>query len=464
MSKFSKKSLAVLTTAAIMASTASVVAYAATASSVKVGEGIKSVASSDGASTITDGNTSVDAETYIITLESGYENPTVTIDGTPKEITNNQFTLAKDDITGCAIVISATKKSGGSEPTPAGEENSDYVVWVNGKDNKASKDGKTPASLYKTESFDKVMMSAGGKWQVAVTDTTVTKVEDFVKLFDDKGKFDKTTASKMKQIASAKIKEGTVTVTAGKSAGMVNVWVYEVKNKKVVASTVEGNAFYGKLEGDVAPEPVEFTVKVAPGMVTTTEATKVKDGVVENIATAKKLKKSYKAGDEVIVYFGDKKNAVSTDATYVLWDGKNKAAAKLDESGKLVVADAYTAELVQPGEAGPAVKITIDAKATDKTKIDVQVKNIESGKVAKISPKVAKVTVPKEEKFTLTVADGIKVSVAGAEQTLTEGKIELAKGTKVTFDVDVTIGETDITAGTEYEVTANVSVAVKAAA
>lgn len=448
MSKFSKKSLAVLTTAAIMASMSSVVAFAASMT-LTVPNGLEVTIEGEPVGATERLNA---GDELIVKVPAG---KVVKVNGTA--ITDGKYVVVGTET---ALVFTVEDASSGS--TPAGKENTDHVVWVNGKDVKGSKDGKTPAQLYKTESFDKVMMSAGGKWQVAVTvvgEAGEIGVEDFMKGFDDKGK--RTDAKAAKEVASAKIKEGTVTVTAGKKAGKIQVWVYEIKSKKVVSefSTDEVIKNLG-----VNPESESFEVKVAPGMVTTTEATKAKDGVVEAIPTAKKLEKGYKAGDEVIVYFGDKKNAVSTDATYVLWDGKAKEAAKLDESGKLVVADAYTAELVAAGEAGPAVKITIDAKATDKTKIDVQVKNIESGKVAKISPKVAKVTAPKEEKFTLTVADGIKVSVAGAEQTLTEGKIELAKGTKVTFDVDVTIGETDIAAGTEYEVTANVSVAIKVAA
>lgn len=360
MSKFAKKSLAVLTTAAIMASTASVIAYAAV--SVTIPDGLEVFVDGeawDGAAIKGQVITWKAPAGKIATLVANDE----TVEGTSYTVVTNVdvlvFTL-KDD------------PNAGSTPTPAGEENTDKVVWVNGKDTKANAKTGTPASLYKSENYEQVMMSAGGKWQVAVTPATVATVEDFMAEFDNKGKI--TNAKDYKELASAKIKEGTVTVTAGKKGGEINVWVYEVKAKAVVNNE------------QVKPVATKFTVKVAPTMVVTATPVKVTDGAVPAIAKADKLEKSYAPSDEVYAYFGDKKSATSLDATFVLMNGKDPAELT---DGKFV-GDGFTAELVAAGENGPAVKIVIAADAKEKTKIAVSVKNVESAKVAKISTTVGK--------------------------------------------------------------------------
>lgn len=452
MSKFTKKSLAVLTTAAIMASTAGIVAYADHTLPADL-----KVVVTDNRGNESDFTASTRTYKDDVLSWTAPAGKIVKVNGKVNK-TGSYTITANDEV----ITITLEDAPSGGGATDPCEENFDSTVWVNGKDTKASKDGKTPASLYKTEQYDQVMMSAGGKWQVAVTGTDIDSPEKFAALVVD-GKFDKTTATKTKELATAKIKDGTVTVTAGKKAGEVKVWVYEIKNKNIVASEVEGNAFFGKLDDSVMPVDRDFEVKIAPKMVTTTKATTVKEGTIEAISSVEKLAKDYDAGSEVVVYFGDKNAAASLDATYVLWDGKNNKALEPNDEGKYVKEGEYTAELVQATEtAGPAVKITIDAKATNATKIDVQVRNVESQKIAKIAPKVKKPAATVEE-FTLTVADGIKVKVGTEEKALTDGKIKLAKGTKVTFDVDVTIGDKDVTAGTEYEVTADATVALKAA-
>lgn len=388
MRKFSKRSIAVLTTAAIMASTASVVAYAETAY-VTVNWTATEIVSVTGSAAMENGKMGPSNADGAITVEvaSGFavesDKGTVTGSGTTYTVSG----LASMDTVN--LTVKAVSTGSTSEPTPAGEENTDKVVWVNGKDTKASKDGTIPASLYKTEQFDQVMMSAGGKWQVAVTDSTIETVEAFIEKTKD-GKFDAATAKASKEFASAKIKDGTVTVTAGKKAGTVNVWVYEVKNKAVVNDT------FG--EAKVEPKATAFTVKVAPTMVTTAGKTTVEGNAIKAIASPTKLEKGYDAGSEVTVYFGDKKADASVDATYVLWDSKNKKALELTD-GKYVKEGEYTAELVAAADGvGPAVKITIDAKATEKTKIDVQVKNVESGKIAKIAPKVNKPAAKDDDK------------------------------------------------------------------
>lgn len=365
MSKFAKKSLAVLTTAAIMASTASVIAYAAGAvswTSDKITEVQKFSVDDDDYVAFTSGS---NANKIRFKVAEGTEVVGITA--------NASGWYVVDNISAAVNLDDYIKKAGGtSEPTPAGEENTDKVVWVNGKDTKANAKTGTPASLYKSENYDQVMMSAGGKWQVAVTPATVATVEDFMKEFDEKGKL--TNAKDYKELASAKIKEGTVTVTAGKKGGEINVWVYEVKAKAVVNTE------------QVKPEATKFTVKVAPTMVVTAATVKVTDGAVPAIDKAEKLEKDYAPGSEVYAYFGDKKAATSLDATFVIMNGKEPAELT---DGKFV-GDGFTAELVAAGENGPAVKIVIAADAKEKTKVAVAVKNVESGKIAKISTTVGK--------------------------------------------------------------------------
>lgn len=390
MSKFTKKSLAVLTTAAIMASTASVVSYAAFGVTITWDDAnIVSVAN-NGTAVTSGGTASVDVGTLTIEVAKGYK-PVVTSGGAELTVSGSgtSYTCDASSIAagGSATITTVASSTGGSsEPTPAGEENFDNVVWVNGKDTKENTKvtPATPASLYKTEQFDQVMTSAGGKWQVAVTDKTIDSVEAFVALFEN-GKYTadaKTKAKEWKKLASAKIKEGTVTVTAGKEAGVVNVWVYEVKSKTVVAP-VEGNKY---ADLGVEPQMTEFTVKVAPAMAVSANEPKVsEDGITfAAVDTSAKLGKDIEAGKDVIVYFGDKKAAASLDATYVLMDGKGKEALEVDESGVAKIENG-TAQLIKTENGVPALKITADSAAAAKAKIAVAVKNVESTKVAKVS-------------------------------------------------------------------------------
>lgn len=364
MSKFSKKSLAVLTTAAIMASTATIVAFADHTLPADL-----KVTVTDYRGTASDFTATSRTFKDDVLSWTAPEGKIVKVNGVVNK--EGTYTIAENDEV-IVITLEDAPAGGTSEPTPAGEENFDKVVWVNGKDTKANAKTGTPASLYKSENYDQVMMSAGGKWQVAVTPATVATVDDFMKEFDEKGKL--TNAKDYKELASAKIKEGTVTVTAGKKGGEINVWVYEVKAKAVVNTE------------QVKPEATKFTVKVAPTMVVTAAAVKVTDGAVPAIDKAEKLEKSYAPSDEVYAYFGDKKAATSLDATFVIMNGKEPAELT---DGKFV-GDGFTAELVAAGENGPAVKIVIAADAKEKTKVAVAVKNVESGKIAKISTTVGK--------------------------------------------------------------------------
>lgn len=145
-------------------------------------------------------------------------------------------------------------------PSPSGPVFSyagDFSVWANGRDIKDDK--KTPyideTARYKTGELQHIAMSTGGKWNVVVTDSTVASVSQFLNLFDAKGKFSDPSAKETKQIASAKIKDGTITVTGGKKAGRVNVWVYEINQKQVIYLPQYG----------VAPRMYSAEVKMSAG-------------------------------------------------------------------------------------------------------------------------------------------------------------------------------------------------------
>lgn len=423
-----KKSLAVMTTAAILASTASIVAYAAAATVNWTDSNVTKVEKwsedDDAYVAITSGSK---AAKIRITVADGY---TPAVDGT-KVTANSGGEYVVENAADTTVEVTAVKNEttpgGSTGATEPGKENTDGVVWVNGKDTKASKDGTTPASLYKTEQYDQVMMSAGGKWQVAVTPATVDTADKFVAEFDDKGKITK--AKDYKTLGSAKIKDGTVTVTAGKEAGVINVWVYEVKNKAVVNATIgEGDAAV-----KVEPKATVYTVKVAPSMAYTVgKATTVENGAVNAVEKPEKLAKSYAPGDEVMIYFADKKANLSVDATYVLMKDKSTEAELKD--GKYE-GEGFTAELVAATETvGPALKITVAATATKDTKPTVMVKNVESGKTAKVSLKVA---VPEksddETEIAVTFDTTISAVTKGADKTA------VASGDKVKKDDVLTI-------------------------
>lgn len=475
MSKFTKKSLAVLTTAAIMASTASITAFAGSSDVTFSGDNFTATR---GNGEITD-TESLDNKTevvYTITADAGYVIVSVSgVDDNGASVGTwdaeaGTFTVTPTNDMTITVTTAVDNGNGG---TPA-----EAVVWVNGKDVKDDKKTKdvNEEKLYKTYKFDQTMVSAGGKWAVAVTPDTVNTVDAFLKEFDSKGKLKN--ASEYKKYASAKIKEGTVTVTAGKEAKSINVWVYEVKSKVIVASQAAkvfdaDNPYLNAFKDEdgkavvVEPKSKKVDVKVAPTMAITTTETKITDGVVKAFTPAK-LAKSYEPGDTVTVYFGDKKNDTSADATFVLWDSKNKK--ELGTDGVYTEAGAYTATLVAADEetgVGAHVDIAIAATADKSTKITVQVKNEQSGKIAKIAPKVVPPTPAKE----VTVKVDPTVTVKNGT-TEVKDKEKVAKDTTLTIAKSETAGENDVflvngvaIEGTTYKVTgleANAEVEIKA--
>ncbi|MGN0597273.1 MAG: hypothetical protein ACI4J1_08105 [Ruminiclostridium sp.] len=242
--------------------------------------------------------------------------------------------------------VSAVTLTASAEETPA------KVVWVNGKDIKTTtknSDGTktTEVTHYKTTEFEYQGKYSGGKWTVLVTPTTVATVDDFVKLFDEKGKIKKDAAADLKDaktIATAKIKEGTITVTAGKKGGDVNVWLYEYKNKKVV--NADG----------IEPQVWKVTAKVA--------------------ATGIEVK--------------DAKSAAVKAATIEVGEKAEFTVAGTVKSGTVDAAATYTAELKKADQSAN-LKVEYDkgkltltgVKAGDKdkdVKVAVVIKNVESGK------------------------------------------------------------------------------------
>ncbi|MBO4415905.1 MAG: hypothetical protein J5824_08005, partial [Lachnospiraceae bacterium] len=102
-------------------------------------------------------------------------------------------------------------------------------IWINGKDNKKAETYYKSMSKELTDLID--ALPDGCKYIASVTDTTV---EDVADAFGTGGKAKKSNTAKV----SIKAKDGKVVVTAGKTAGIVRVWVaaYDSKNKKIEAS------------------------------------------------------------------------------------------------------------------------------------------------------------------------------------------------------------------------------------
>lgn len=192
----------------------------------------------------------------------------------------------------------------------------DFTVWANGKNIKSKTDGTT---FYKTAEKEVTGMYSGGKWTVMVTDSTIEDVSDFLALFNssevdkktvyssklnDKGK---TMQKSAKELATAKLKEGKITVTAGKKAGAFNVWLYEVKAKNIVNDS----------DNDVVPTVYSGVTKMAASSINLTATA---DNSLKKVTEKPTLEVT--AGDTIKFYICDKKADV-TDASFkVLIDGK----------------------------------------------------------------------------------------------------------------------------------------------
>lgn len=260
----------------------------------------------------------------------------------------------KKIVAGILTAVMAVTSVSAVTLTASAEESPAKVVWVNGKDIKTTtknSDGtkNTEITRYKTAEITYEGKYSGGKWTVLVTPTTVNTVENFVALFDEKGKIKKDASADLKDakaIASAKIKEGTITVTAGKKGGDVNVWLYEYKNKKVVnTATIKPQVW--KVTAKVAATGIEVkdaksaavkaaTVEVGEKAVFTVAGT-VKTGSVDAAATyTATLKKADQAANLKVEYSNGKLTVTGVKAGDKDKDVKVAVVIKNVESGKSV--------------------------------------------------------------------------------------------------------------------------------
>ncbi len=487
MSKFFKKSLAVMTTAAILASSSAIVSYAAAASVTWDDANITKVE-----------KWSTDDEAYVscasgdkaakikITVAEGFI-PYVAVDGgKPTEVTADaEGNFVVENTNDTAVVITAVKKQtggagGGATGQPDAKEiEKDSTVWVNGKDVKARKGSTDPSYFYKTETYQATGMYAGGKWAVQVTPAQIdgkdVDLATFLSKFDEKGKFDKDLAKAAKDLASAKIKDGKVTVTAGKKAGEIRVWVYEINSKKVAvdATSIDGAtinettgavtwpaAIKGAVHiADVEPMDKTFTVKMAsssPAFMTEKDfsdtsnfdaTTKVltKEGAKKAVSKATFLYKDGAEAQEAVTYvIVDKKAVIDAEAH---WD--------IDKTGK----NAFDAKVVS-AELKDG-KLTITPVGAGKT--NVVVKNYESGKTVKFAVTVSKA-------FKVTVGEGVKITYKDEtkkEKTVTGGadvEAWILEKTAVKVDVDADVSGTEVKAGKTFKVDKAAAVTKKAAA
>lgn len=335
------------------------------------------------------------------------------------------FLAAITLITASAI----TTISFAEEATPC-----DFNVWVNGKDTKANTAKNIVASYYKTATKQHTGYYMGGKWTVLVTPSDVDTVSEFIALFDADKKTaltdtGKTAAANAKKIATAKIKDGLITVTAGKEAGLANVWVYEVNNKTIVNDTsVEGK--------EIEPKCYTICTKTAASsIVLTTTAANLGTGkiLVDKARSESKIICTLNNGAEsqtaTVVYIGDKK----IDATASTYTVANS--------------DATIATAVYSAEAG-----TITVTPVKDGKTTVTVTNTQSGKTAKLAVTVAasyKVSVP--ENVT------IKYKENGADVEKTNGDFYVPDRTAVTVTytdaiASVKVGDVVIAGGKTFKI------------
>ncbi|MCM1335879.1 MAG: hypothetical protein NC084_08390 [Bacteroides sp.] len=354
--------------------------------------------------------------------------------------------------------VTAFAEEAKKEPTG----NYDKVVWVGAKDVKAKKDSGDYDTLMKTETYPYVGTYSGGKIAVAVL-----KKEDaadeaaFVKLFEN-GKLNQDKAKAAKNLATAKYKDGQITVTAGKAPGSVYVWVYETKkdgkNTIVVNATNlktgAGKASTESGSATVKPAKEEFTVKAAmtspqfivkpaSGSVTGITAPTVTDGsVAGTIAKGDKaVNLALKAeAEKATIYIADKTVAASKDNTFTIL---KEEKTKYDES---VITLSSEAKVVWDGEAKAFKLADITAKGAGKTTINIQ--NDQSGKILKVNvvvTKWAKVTGP----------DSVKMTVGGEAKAMSSSGTYVAPKTKVSFDKKVKIGSKEYDVGKQVQITAD---------
>lgn len=424
-----KKSLAVLTTAAILASSAAVVSYAAAADTITFPE---QVVVNDGSADLKSGEQTLSDNgnvTLTIKLKDDFKDSyTLTVtcseDITKEEGEDGTVTVklpksaAMDDTT--SLTITAEKKGGGGVIVDPGAP----VVWVNGKDVKDNK--KTEADetkLYKTYKYEVTGMYSGGKWMVCVTDPAKTADEAalIADLNTNKGKLGKEAAAAGKLLATAKIKDGVVTVTAGKAKtdAVANVWVYEVK-KGADAANPKNNAVV-KTE-TIAPMKKEVTVLVANASPVIVD--KAEGGA---IIKGNKLELAEGATQEVwIAPKDDKKGTPSATNTYSVVTEKCKGDATAAIDGTKVTVTGgkeKTSIVLKCDQSGKTFKISVAAPKEEKKddKTEAQTITFAATEVTKVMKGETEVksgdAVAKDDELVFTYAEGVdntKIEVTGA--------------------------------------------------
>lgn len=361
-----------------------------------------------------------------------------------------------------AAILASTSVTAFAEEKTEPTGNYDKVVWIGAKDVKAKKGSGDYDTLMKSESFAHVANYSGGKIGVAVVKKgTASDEAAFVKLFDEKGKLDATKAKEGKDLASAKYKEGVVTVTAGRVPGDVDVWVYETKKvdgkMTVVNSSTLATGAGKPGSATVKPMKYEFTAKAAvtgPQFVIKSasgdvQGIKAPTDTEKNAGTiekgAKTVELAIKAdAEKATIFIADKKVEASKDNTWtILTDDKTKYNADfitLDSSAK-----------VSYDSSAKAFKLeNITAKGEGKTTINIQ--NDQSGKVLKVPVVVTKW-------IKVSGDSAIKMSVGGGTAaSMSSSGTYVAPKSKVTFDKKVKVDGKEYEAGKAVTITKDTTV------
>ena len=320
--------------------------------------------------TVKDGETPVESG-ITWKVEGKRDNSTTVADG-------GMLAIGSNEVAGTVLSITAEIGDEGSKKTGtlnltvvamAGEAY-DFTVWVNGKDIKANAAKNIKAALYKTSaSIEHITRYSGGKWNILVTDTSVTDAAALIKLIDKKGKADKnaTAVKNGAELAKAKMKDGVITVTSNKKAGKFYVWVYETKKvgKDVV---VINDANKKKIE------PVKYTgiSKMAnKGLVLSDKVN------AQGFTTDKSLAKlDTLPAKEITLYILNKGDAAADkDCTYSVTvpEGQTKVKAVVNNATKTV---AITVAKDAGSDKGTAYKLTItNDQSQQKATFTLTVKN-----------------------------------------------------------------------------------------
>ena len=322
-----------------------------------------------------------------------------------------------------------------------------FTVWVNGKDIKANEAKKIEAAYYKSATTQYKAMYSGGKLNVLVTTGDIDTVSELVALIDEKGKASKEAVSKGAELAKAKIKEGTITVTSSKKAGTFYVWVYETKKDPKTKKTVVVNET-GSTGTEVKPVSYKGVAKMADKGLILTEK-KITEGYSK---TAKSVTKFETLPTKNVVLYIANKGDAAADATceYVVTTptGQNEAV-KAAVSEKTIT---ITVPETVGSEKGESFKFTVTNKqsqAKANFTVTVKIPVIEGKK--EITASTSNVTETYKIMLGKTEVkdDAVKLSLKSGPKDVTlgaDGKSLVVKSTAEagTAKLVVKIGEKEI--------------------